>query len=79
MCLCDVKVTSSRVPFYHVFGDFAGFYAVSWVCGWASLYDTNYRCVVDKSGRFVGVRVVDWGGIGGCSSGWFVALGASFL
>jgi len=64
MCLCDMEGACSKVPFYHVFGSSAGFCDVSWVFGCANLYDTNYRCVVGKSGRFVGARIVDWDGIG---------------
>ena len=67
---------SSRAPFYHVFCGFVGFCVVSWVFGWASFYDTTYRSVMGKSGRFVGARVVDWDGIGGCSGGWSVVLGS---
>ena len=78
VCLCDVEGACSKGPFYHVFGSSAGFCAVSWVFGWASLYDTDYRCVVGNSGRFVGARGVDWDEIGGCSGGWSNALGVSF-
>ena len=35
-----------EVSFYHVFGGFAEFCVVSYVFGWASLYDANYRCSV---------------------------------
>jgi len=58
--------------------DLDGFCVVSWVFGWASLYDASYRCFVCKRGRFVGARIVDSSGIGVCSGGWSVALGASF-
>jgi len=59
VCLCDVEGACSKVPFYHIFGGFAGCCVVSWVFGWASLYDVNYRCLVGKGGRFVGARIVD--------------------
>jgi hypothetical protein len=78
VCLCDVEGASSRAPFYHIFGGSSGFRVVSWVFWWASLYDTTYLCVLGKRGRFVGERIVDWDGIGGCSGGWSVALGAFF-
>jgi hypothetical protein len=64
--LCDVEGACNMVPFYHVFGGSTGFCVVSWVLGWASLYDASYRCMMGKSGRFVGERIVDWSGIGGC-------------
>ena len=41
-------------------------------------YDTNYRCLEGKSGRFVGARSFDWDGIGGWTGEWSGALGASF-
>ena len=76
--LCDVKGIYREVPFYHVIVSSTGFCVVSWVFGWASLYDASYRCVVGKGRRYVGVRIVDWDGIGGCSGGWSVELGALF-
>ena len=78
MCLCDVEGECGEVPFYHVFGGSTGFCVVSWAFGWASLHDAYYRCVVGKGGRFVGARIFDWSGIGGCFGGWSVALGAPF-
>ena len=59
----------SKVPFYHIFGGSAGFCVVSWVFGWASLYDANYRCFVCMGGRFVGAMIVDCSGINECSGG----------
>ncbi len=77
VCLCDVEGACSKVLFYHVFGGFAGFCGVSWVFGWACLYDANYRCLVDKVRRFVWAWVAGCSGIDGCSDGMSVALGAS--
>ena len=79
LCLCDVEGACSKVPLCHVFGGSARFCVVSWVFGRENLYDANFRCLVGKGGRLVGARIVDCSGIGGCSSGWSVALGASFI
>jgi hypothetical protein len=78
VCLCDVEGACSKLSFYHVFGGSAEFCVVSWVVGWACLYDANYRCLVGKVGRFVWAWVAGCSGIDGCSSGWSFALGASF-
>jgi hypothetical protein len=59
VCLRDVEGAYSKVPFYHLFSSFDGFCVVYGVFGSASLYDTNYRCVVGMSVRFVGARCVD--------------------
>ncbi len=78
MCLCDAGGAYDKVPFYHIFGGSARFCVVSWVFGWACLYDANYRCLVGKGGRFVGAWIAGCNEIDGCCGGWFVALGASF-
>ena len=54
LCWCDVEGACRKVPFCHVFSSSGGFYVVLGVFEWASLYDTNYRCVVGMSGCFVG-------------------------
>ena len=69
MCLCDVEEVCSKVPFYHVFGSSTRFCVVSWVFGWACLYDASYRCLVGKDGRFIGAKIADCSGIDECSGG----------
>jgi hypothetical protein len=74
---CNVKGACNKAPFYHVLSGLAGFYILSWVFGWARFYDTSYRCVVGRNGRFVGAGGVDWNEINSCG-GRSGALNASY-
>ena len=69
VCLCDVEGACSKIPFYRVFGSSTRFCVVSWVFGWVSLYNANYRCLVCKGGHFVGARIADCSVVDGCFAG----------
>jgi hypothetical protein len=79
VCLCNVEGVCSKALFYNVFSGLPWFYAMYGVFGWASLYDTTYRCVMGRSGRFVWTGCVGWNGIGRCGGRWSGAFSAFLL